>query len=253
MRPAHAAAVLTLAIASLLLPAAGASPQDSRLPDIGSSAGSVLSPAQQAQYGAMTLSQLRNYGYTLDDPLLAGWLQALGDRLAASSDKPKEPFTFFMLRERQINAFATLGGYIAVNAGLVLAADSEDEIAAVMAHEVAHVTQTHVLRAVERAQRDSVPILLAMLGAIAVAHSSGRNSHDDPTKAAVMSAQGLLAQPQTNYPPGNQAEAHRIGFPPRPRPRLPPPRQCPLLSKTCKPGGPHKQGRANPRAPPQLP
>ena len=212
MRPAYAAAVLTLAVAGLLLPAAGARPQDSRLPDIGSSAGSVLSPAQQAQYGAMTLSQLRNYGYTLDDPLLAGWLQTLGDRLAASSDKPREPFTFFMLRERQINAFATLGGYIAVNAGLVLAADSEDEVAAVVAHEVAHVTQTHVLRAVERAQRDSVPILLAMLGAIAVAQSSGGNSSDDATMAAVMSAQGLLAQRQIDYTRSNEAEADRIGI-----------------------------------------
>jgi predicted Zn-dependent protease len=211
MRPAYAAALLTLAIASLLLPAAGAA-QDSRLPDIGSSAGGVLSPAQQEEYGAMTLSQLRNYGYTLDDPLLGGWLQSIGERLGASSDKPKQRFTFFLLRQRDINAFATLGGYIAVNAGLVLAADSEDEVAAVMSHEIAHVTQSHVLRAVERAQRDSIPILLAMLGAIAVAQSSGGNSSDDAMMAAVMSAQGLMAQRQIDYTRGNESEADRIGI-----------------------------------------
>ncbi len=77
-----------------------------------------------------------------------------------------QSFTFFMINQRQINAFATLGGYIGVNAGLVLAAEREDEVAAVMAHEIAHVTQHHVLRGVERAQRDQLPILLAMLGAI---------------------------------------------------------------------------------------
>ena len=71
-----------------------------------------------------------------------------------------------MLKDRQINAFATLGGYIGVNAGLVLAAEREDEVAAVLSHEIAHVTQQHVLRGVERAQRDQIPILLGMLGAI---------------------------------------------------------------------------------------
>src|SRR4051812_19575963 len=155
---------LTLALASVLLAGGSARAQDTRLPDIGSSAGEVLGPAQQKQYGQMTLSQLRNYEYTLEDPLLDGWLQSLGERLGAASDKPDQVFTLFLLKDRQINAFATLGGYVAVNAGLILAADREDEVAAVLSHEFAHVTQSHVLRAVERAQRDSVPILLAMLG-----------------------------------------------------------------------------------------
>jgi hypothetical protein len=150
--------------------------QDNHLPDIGSSAGEVLGPAKQREYGEMALAQMRNYGYTLEDPLLAGWLQGVGDRLGAASDKPDQAYTLFLLKDRQINAFATLGGYVAVNAGLVLAANREDEVAAVLSHEFAHVTQSHVLRAVERAQRDSVPILLAMLGAIALSGMIMRNS-----------------------------------------------------------------------------
>ena len=211
MRTIPASATLTFALAALLA-AAGAPAQDNRLPDIGSSAGSVLSPAQQAEYGAMTLSQLRNYGYTLDDPMLAGWLQSMGQRLGAASDKPTQEFTFFLLGDRQINAFATLGGYIGVNAGLVLAADSEDEVAAVVSHEIAHVTQAHVLRAVEQAQRERIPILLAMLGAIAVAQSSGGNSSGNATMAALASAQGLMIQRQIDYTRGNEAEADRVGI-----------------------------------------
>jgi predicted Zn-dependent protease len=211
MRPLPATAALTFALA-LMLAGSGAAAQNTRLPDIGSSAGSVLSPALQAEYGAMTLSQLRNYGYTLDDPLLADWLQSMGERLGAASDKPTQKYTFFLLRERQINAFATLGGYIAVNAGLLLAADSEDEVAAVVSHEVAHVTQAHVLRAVEQAQRDRIPILLAMLGAIAVAQGSGGNSSGDAAMAAMVSAQGLMAQRQIDYTRDNEAEADRIGI-----------------------------------------
>jgi predicted Zn-dependent protease len=199
-------AALTFALAALNVPA-----QDTRLPDIGSSAGEVLGPAQQAQYGAMTLSQLRHYGYVLDDPLIEGWLQGVGHRLGASSDKSAQSFTFFMLKDRQINAFATLGGYIGTNAGLVLAADREDQVASVLSHEIAHVTQDHVLRGVERAERDSVPILLAMLGAIALAQSSS-NSGGDATMAALAAAQGLMAQRMIDYTRANESEADRVGI-----------------------------------------
>jgi predicted Zn-dependent protease len=208
--PVRAPLAALLVTVALALPAAA---QDaSRLPDIGSSAAAVLSPAQQREYGAMTLSQLRNYGYTLEDPLLQAWLQDIGRRLGPASDDPKQAYTLFMLRDRQINAFATLGGYIGVNAGLVLAATREDEVAAVLAHEIAHVTQKHVLRAVEQAQRDRIPILLAMLGAIAVAQGSSSNSSGDAAMAAVVSAQGLMAQRQIDYTRGNEAEADRIGI-----------------------------------------
>src|SRR5690606_36590310 len=143
--------------------------------------------------------------------LVDTWLRGLGGRLAAASDDPKQDFTFFMMDDRQVNAFATVGGYIGVNAGLVLVAESEDEVAGVIGHEIAHVTQTHVLRSVERAQRDSVPILLAMLGAIAIAQS-GSSSSGDAAMAAMASAQGIAAQRQINYTRSNESEADRIGI-----------------------------------------
>lgn len=154
--------------------------QENRLPDIGSSAGELLTPARQAEYGKMMLAELRNYDYVLDDPLITDWLQTMGTRLGANSDQPQQPFTFFMLRDRQINAFATLGGYVAVNAGLVLTAEREDEVAAVLSHEIAHVTQQHVLRAVERAQRDQIPILLGMLATVVAAQQAGGNPRATP-------------------------------------------------------------------------
>ena len=207
MRLPAAIAALTFTLAAFVAPA-----QDNRLPDIGSSANELLNPAKQAEYGSMMLSQLRHYGYVLDDPLIDGWLQSVGHRLASASDKPQQPFTFFMLKDRQFNAFATLGGYIGTNAGLVLAAESEDEVAGVLSHEVAHVTQTHVLRSVERAQKDSIPILLAMLGAIAIAQSSGGNSSDDASMAALASAQALMIQRQIDYTRSNESEADRLGI-----------------------------------------
>lgn len=196
----------------LALAIGSATAQDSRLPDIGSSAGNVLSPAKQAEYGAMVLAQLRHEGYILEDPLLDGWLRDVGQRLSGSSDRPQQSFTFFLLRDRQINAFATLGGYIGMNAGLILSAEREDEMAGVLAHEIAHVTQQHVLRGAEKAQRDSLPIMLAMLGAIVAAQQAGGNSSGDATSAAVMGGLGLLQQRQIDYTRDNEAEADRVGI-----------------------------------------
>ena len=207
MRLPATLAAFTFALAAFCAPA-----QDTRLPDIGSSAAELLTPARQAEYGSMMLSQLRHYDLVLEDPLIEDWLQSVGHRLAAASDKPEQSFTFFMLRDRQFNAFATLGGYVGTNAGLVLNAESEDEVAGVLSHEVAHVTQSHTLRAVERARKDSMPILLAMLGAIAVAQSSGGNSSDDASMAALYSAQALIQQRQLDYSRDNESEADRLGI-----------------------------------------
>ena len=205
--------LLPAALAFALAAGSGAAiAQNRNLPDIGSSAGNVLSPARQAEYGAMLLAQLRHAGYVLDDPLLDGWLQDVGTRLGGASDRPQQPFTFFLLRDRQINAFATLGGYIGTNAGLVLAAETEDEVAGVIAHEVAHVTQAHVLRSVERAQRDSVPLLLAMLGAIIAAQQAGGRSSGDATSAALVTGMGLMQQRMIDYTRDNESEADRVGI-----------------------------------------
>src|SRR5690606_29717512 len=206
LRPLLLATALTLAIA---LPVAA---QDTKLPDIGSSAGELLTPARQAEYGGMMLRELRNYGYLLDDPLIDDWLQTMGSGLGANSAQPRQTFTFFMLKDRQINAFATLGGYIGMNAGLVLTAEREDEVAAVLSHEIAHVTQQHVLRGVERAQRDQIPILLGMLAAVVAAQQAGGNSASDATMAAITSGMGLMQQRQINFTRSNESEADRLGI-----------------------------------------
>ncbi|HHA2521288.1 TPA: M48 family metalloprotease [Stenotrophomonas maltophilia] len=203
---------VTLALALALALAMPLAQAQEKLPDIGSSAGELLTPARQAEYGAMMLRELRNYGYLLDDPLVNDWLQTMGTRLGSNSDQPRQPYTFFVMKDRQINAFATLGGYIGVNAGLVLTAEREDEVAAVLSHEIAHVTQQHVLRGVERAQRDQIPILLGMLAAVVAAQASNSTSSGNATMAAISSGMGLMQQRQINYTRSNESEADRLGI-----------------------------------------
>lgn len=183
--------------------------QGVRLPDMGSSAGTLITPAQEAQYGAMYLRELRRYGLVLDDPLLDGWLNTMGFELASVTENSGSDYTFFMIRSRQVNAFATLGGYIGMNAGLVLTAETEDEVAAVMAHEIAHVTQRHIVRSVEAAQRDQIPILLGMLAGAIAAQSAGSA---DGAQAAIASGMGLMMQRQINHTRAAEHEADRLGI-----------------------------------------
>ena len=177
--------------------------------------------------------------------------RGVGHRLGASSDRPQQPFTFFMLRDRQINAFATLGGYIGINAGLVLAAEREDEVAGVLSHEIAHVTQHHVLRGVERAERDSLPILLAMLGAIVVAQQAGGSSSGDATMAAMVGGPGLDGSSARSTTPA----------PTNPRPTASASRRSPRAATTRRRWRnsssaaavrPHQPGRRTQRTPDYL-
>ncbi|MCB1559823.1 MAG: M48 family metallopeptidase [Xanthomonadales bacterium] len=207
-RPVRMAAAVALALASTGVVATGDG--EYGLPDIGSSAAAALSPSEQAEYGAETLRELRHYGLVLEDPLLEDWISGLGYRVVAAGERPEQPFTFFLLNFREVNAWATLGGYIAMNAGLVLEADSEDEVAAVLSHEVAHVTQQHILRSVEKAKQEALPIALGMLGAVLAAQSGG--GHGDATQAALVSGLALIQQRRINYTRTSEQEADRVGI-----------------------------------------
>lgn len=179
------------------------------LPDMGSSAGELITPREEEIYGAITLRQIREAGVLLDDPLIESWLNGLGYALVAENERPQKDFTFFAIRSRDINAFATFGGYVGVNAGLVLAAESQDEVAAVLAHEISHVTQRHILRGAEAAQKDQLPIMLGMLAAAIAGASAGSG---DAVEAAVVGGQGLMVQRQINFTRAGEQEADRIGI-----------------------------------------
>jgi predicted Zn-dependent protease len=180
-----------------------------RLPDIGSSAGTLISPLEERAYGESMLRELRKQEVVVDDPLMTEYIESLGYRLVAVSDRPEQEFTFFVLRSPEINAFAAPGGYVGVYTGLITTAESESELAAVLAHEAAHVTQKHLVRAFENVRNASIPIALAMLGALIAAQASGSN---DAAQAAVVGGTALMQQQQINFTRHNEYEADRIGI-----------------------------------------
>ena len=185
---------------------------DAPLPDIGSSAGTVASPEEQRQYGFYMLHELRNQSAVLDDELVGDYLNTLGYRLVSFSPKPEQPFTFFTMRDNAINAFALPGGFVGVNIGLITMTHTEDELAAVLAHEISHVTQNHLIRAVEAEQKMTPLMVLAMIGALAAAAHQNPYSTSNADMGAIATVQALAAQMQINFTRADEREADRIGI-----------------------------------------
>jgi predicted Zn-dependent protease len=207
----HTLLITALALLCLLA-GSPARAVDTNLPNMGSSAGAIASPEEQRQYGFYVLHELRNQSMVIDDALLNDYLNTLGYRLVAYSPKPDQPFTFFVVRDNGINAFALPGGFIGVNAGLITTTTSESELAAVLAHEISHVTQQHLVRAVEAEQKYAPLMVLAMVGAIVAASHQGAGSTSNADVGAIATAQGLMQQMQINFTRADELEADRIGI-----------------------------------------
>jgi predicted Zn-dependent protease len=178
------------------------------LPDIGSPSDAVLSREREQQIGRAIYRSLADTERVITDPEVSEYLQDLGQRLAVHAQDGNFQFQFFAVGDPAINAFALPGGYIGVHSGLVLATSNESELAGVLAHEISHVTQRHVSRAIYANQRASILTMAAMLGAILVGAAGGGG---DVIAGAVATAQGVAAQQQINFTRASEYEADRVG------------------------------------------
>ena len=129
--------------------------QSEYLPDIGSPSDSVLSKQQEAQIGRSIYKSLWASGNILTAPEIQEYIQSLGLKLGSHAQNGEQRFRFFVVNDSAINAFALPGGVIGVHSGLLLATETESELAGVLAHEIAHVTQRHISRAIYANQKPS--------------------------------------------------------------------------------------------------
>jgi predicted Zn-dependent protease len=146
----------------------------------------------------------------VEDPLVTEYVNEIGHRIAAQANNDGiHDFSFFVIDDPAINAFALPGGFIGVHTGLLEATRSEDELAGVLAHEVSHVTQRHIARSIHSGQRQSIMSMAIMLGAI-LAAAAGAGG--DAVQGAMAVAQGTAAQQQINFTRSNEYEADRVGI-----------------------------------------
>ncbi|PRQ62224.1 hypothetical protein BWR16_11355 [Vibrio sp. V01_P9A10T6] len=177
------------------------------LPDIGTVAGSTLTIDQELIYGDAYMRMLRNSQPIVNDPVINEYIDSLGHKLVANANDVKTPFTFFMIRDRNINAFAFFGGYVALHSGLFLHAQTESELASVLSHEIAHVTQRHLARSMEDQARRSPATIAALAGSLLLAIAA-----PEVGIAAITATTAGSMQSQINYTRSNEKEADRFGI-----------------------------------------
>jgi len=178
------------------------------LPDLGDGSGGILPPVVERKIGESIVREIRQRDPTyLDDPEIVDYLNELGVRLSAAIPGGRQDFEFIVIRDNSINAFALPGGFIGTHTGLLLASESESEVASVLAHEMAHVTQRHIARMLGAQQQVQLPAMIAIAAALLLG-----GSRPDLAQAAAMAAQGAAVQAQLGYSRDYEREADRIGF-----------------------------------------
>ncbi|HET8731469.1 MAG TPA: M48 family metalloprotease [Moraxellaceae bacterium] len=197
----------------LMLALAAAAPavadvQASELPDLGDGAAVGITPEQEYQLGHQFLRQLRHEAATVTDPVVQDYLERLSYRLAFHSPLQHPDLTLVILRDRSINAFAVPGGVIGINVGLLLNAETEAQLASVLAHELGHLSQRHFIRRIADSKQNTWMTLAGFLATIALASTGDAQG----AAAAATATQAAVVDRNLAYSRQFEQEADRIGM-----------------------------------------
>jgi beta-barrel assembly-enhancing protease len=206
LRHARRATLLSACISAIVLSQSLCA--QTRLPELGDSSGALVSSSQEKRLGSEAMRELRAYGAVLNDPEVNAYLNELGKRILTANPDIREQFEFFAVGDNSVNAFAMPGGYIGVNMGLVLLTQTESELAGVLAHEIAHVTQKHYARQLDDQRKNSWMAIAGLAAAVLAA----RAGNGDAAQGAILGSQAATVQSYLNFSRDNEREADRIGF-----------------------------------------
>jgi len=177
------------------------------LPDLGDSSQLILTVKEEQATAREILKEVAESPEIVHDVEVIDYLKNLGDRLVAYSPNKRQQFNFFVVEDTSINAFAMIGGVIGVHTGLLLAANNESEVASVLGHEIAHVTQRHLTRMIAQQKNDSIKTIAGLALALLVARANPQLSAGTMTAASAMGVQKEL-----DYTRDHEKEADRVGF-----------------------------------------
>jgi predicted Zn-dependent protease len=206
-----AAVALGLSVSVAWATGLSATQQEQDLPDLGSPATAAVSLDEEYQVGQMWARQMRAQGVVLEDPEVSDYIQEIGHSLSSRAEEGQHKFNYFVVRDPVINAFAMPGGFIAINSGLFMVTRNENELAGVMAHETAHVTQRHLVRGMIDQTHAGLASTAAMLAAILLGATAGRGN-PGAMEGAILAGQSAAIQHQINYTRSQEFEADRIGI-----------------------------------------
>ena len=176
------------------------------LPDLGDSSQLALTAQDERRIGEEIMRSVNNSNDVIKDVEVVDYVRNLGFRLAANSGESPQKFTFFVVQDSSINAFAMPGAIIGVHSGLITAASSESELASVISHEIGHVTQRHIARMIAQQKQDAWQSFAAMAFALLAARSNPQLAG-----ASMQAAQAGAIQKQLDYTREHEREADRVG------------------------------------------
>jgi len=179
--------------------------KDLNLPNLGDRVSGIVSLEQERIIGQGFLEQVYAQAPILNDPIIEEYTELLLYRLSETSQVKDREYTIVLIDEKSLNAFAAPGGVIGVNGGLFLNAGNEAQLASVLSHELAHLSQRHFARNVLRGRDTNLASSLVMVSAIALAIIS-----NNPT--AFIAGPAALQQQQLRYSRIFEREADRYGF-----------------------------------------
>ncbi|SEL04646.1 Putative Zn-dependent protease, contains TPR repeats [Colwellia chukchiensis] len=206
LAPALIAIVLASTTASYAL-AANEQSNRNKLPEIGSAGFSVLSIEKERQIGSEMMRQIRASQPILHDPVLTEYINDLGNRLVRHAKDVNYSFEFFVIKNQELNAFAFFGGHIAIHSGLITTANTESELASVVAHEISHVTQRHLARRLEEQNRAQPLTMAGLVSGVLLTLIN-----PSVGMAALNTTIAASQQAGINYTRGNEKEADRVGI-----------------------------------------
>lgn len=189
------------------------------LPSLGDQDIEAMDLPAERKLGDQIMRSVRRDPSYLDDPLLGEYLDRLWQPLLQSARARGDispdlerinAWELFQLRERSINAFALPGGFVGVHLGLIGLTASADELASVLAHELTHVTQRHIVRSMVNSQRQSMASTAALILGILLAARA--NASADAAQAVITTGQAAAIQGQLNFSRDMEREADRIGW-----------------------------------------
>jgi beta-barrel assembly-enhancing protease len=177
------------------------------LPDLGGYSDNIISKVEEDRIAKQILFQVNQSPSVLHDVEIDDFLMGLGNRLLGVTSIANRDIDFFIVNDSTINAFAMLGGIIGVHTGLFLAANSESELASVLAHEISHITQKHLQRMIASQQNDSLKTVLGVALALLISRSN-----PELASGTIRAAGAAAAQNALDFTRENEKEADREGI-----------------------------------------
>ncbi len=181
---------------------------DIELPDLGDASSAVISSQQEYELGQKILKLYRAQMPTSSDPIIYSYLENLIKDLAQYSELPNKNFDLLVIESPQLNAFAAPGRVIGVNTGIFLYTETEDQLASIITHELAHLSQRHIARQMIEQKKNSVPVMAGILAGIILAATGNA----DAGMAAITATQAAALDSRLRYSRSYEQEADRVGF-----------------------------------------